>query len=134
MSWAGLNPVRRPGWLMAALVVGYGLGYLLLGERLPRGDGFGWDGNTYRFMTEHPGEPVDWISRTTAAVPAVVRGPSSDRRVSPPAPWAGHPADLRSSTWHSSWRRSRRCSCCRKWDRADREVVMFLGSSRTTPT
>jgi hypothetical protein len=62
MSWAGLNIVRRPGWLMAALLLGYGLAYMTWGERLPRNAGFGWDGQNYRHLTEHPGEPVEWIS------------------------------------------------------------------------
>jgi hypothetical protein len=62
MSWAGLSVVRRPGWLMAVLVLAYGLAYMLWGERLPRNEGFGWDGNTYRFLVEHPGEEVAWIS------------------------------------------------------------------------
>lgn len=66
MRWDRLNPARHPGWLMGLLVLGYGLGSMLWGERLPKADGFGWDGHRYRFLTEHFAEGADWISPYTA--------------------------------------------------------------------
>jgi len=43
---------ERPGVVMAALLIGWGIVSIGWGERLLRADGFGWDGTAYRDMTQ----------------------------------------------------------------------------------
>jgi hypothetical protein len=53
---------RSPVWLAALLLLAWGVASMLWGERLPRKDGFGWDGLLYRYLAEFPGRPCDWAS------------------------------------------------------------------------
>src|SRR5262249_39239324 len=53
---AGMNDKPwKAVWLAAVLLLGWGVGSVLWGERLPRNEGFGWDGTLYRYMAEFPG-------------------------------------------------------------------------------
>ncbi len=63
----------RQGLLMAALLLAWGTASILWGERLPRADGFGWDGTLYRSVTERLWEPNPevWAYTGRRCLPAV---------------------------------------------------------------
>jgi hypothetical protein len=74
MSWDHLHPGRRPGLIMAVLLVAWGGASILWGERVPRHDGFGWDGTYYRSIVENLWEPNPDIGDYTGhrCLPSIV--------------------------------------------------------------
>ncbi len=61
-----LGPRHNPAPLMFALLLAWGAGQILWGERLQRHGGFGWDGYYYRSVVEHLGQPNPEITLYTA--------------------------------------------------------------------
>ena len=99
MSWTRLHPLRHPAPLMAALLIAWGLGSILWGERLPRSDGFGWDGLAYLRITRGLWEPnpLIWPYSGQRCLPSVAvrcrvrTTPACTRAAALPAA-AGRPA------------------------------------------
>jgi hypothetical protein len=74
MSWERFLPNRNPAYLAAAVIVCWGLLSIGFGERLPRNDGFGWDGMEYLSITKGLWQPNDavWMYHGKRCLPCVV--------------------------------------------------------------